>query len=724
MKKLIFSLALAAMSMVASAALQVKTAAGWQESAYMEFTGLNETYSKYNAYLSSNGGTDWTQLDSMLIRSYGEYGRVDAVGLVAGNNYKLKVVPCNAEGTEVSADAVTSSVLTVVNYNREGFAHTGKYITTGVGAYNNDGSLKDNAVVLYITNKTVKTVSMNVTGATENPCVGLQAILAGYEKGKETRPLAVRFIGEVKQLDYNGSKEEGLQVKGRAADSELNITFEGIGNDAFIHGWGFLLRNTASVELRNFGVATGIDDDISLDTNNDHVWIHNIDAFYGPNKGGDQKKGDGAIDIKSDSKHVTVAYCRFWDTGKSSMCGMKSETGPNYITYHHNWFDHSDSRHARIRTMSVHMYNNYYDGIAKYGVGSTTGSSVFMEANNFRNCSHPMLISLQGTDTKMGADMKDAPTFSGETGGIIKSFGNVYTGNITLVTYQQNQTHFDCWEASTRDDKVPAEVKSLSGENTYNNFDTDAAVMYTYTPDAATDVPAKVTGTYGAGRLQHGDFQFTFTNADDALSEVNDNLRSAIDNYVAPMVSIIGVTADSNINTGKDDEEGGNKDDDNPTSGTWEWYWNNETGGWTTDNFVISGNTTKKTQTIELLDGSKVEVAYGLKLESATSIKFTAPSACTLKIIFQADQTGNIKIDGVKKTSTDKVLTEDIEEGDHELTKGDSRNIYYIALDGVSDPTDIQNLSGTSQAAKILREGHVLIQRGEQLFTIDGRRVL
>ena len=55
------------------------------------------------------------------------------------------------------------------------------------------------------------------------------------------------------------------------------------------------------------------------------------------------------------------------------LCGMKSESGPNYITYHHNWFDHSDSRHARVRTMSVHMYNNYYDGNAKYGAEFNNG---------------------------------------------------------------------------------------------------------------------------------------------------------------------------------------------------------------------------------------------------------------------------------------------------------------------------------------------------------------
>lgn len=724
MKKLFFSIAMMAMTMVASAALTVKEAAGWQESAYMEFNGLSDSYSKYNAYVSANGGSAWTQLDSMLIRSYGTYGRVDAVGLVAGTNYKLKVVPVNTQGAEVAADAVVSNTLTVVNYNREGFAHTGKYATTtGVGAYNNDGSLKAGAVVLYVTNKTVKTVSMNVTGATANPCVGLQAIIAGYEKGQETRPLAVRFIGEVKQLDAYGSKAEGLQVKGRKADSELNITFEGIGKDAFIHGWGFLIRNSASVELRNFGVATGIDDDISLDSDNDHIWIHNIDAFYGPNKGGDQKKGDGAIDIKADSKHVTVAFCHFWDTGKSTMCGMKSETGPNYITYHHNWFDHSDSRHARIRTMSVHMYNNYYDGIAKYGVGATTGSSVFMEANYFRACPKPMLISLQGTDVHMGVGSNDETkgTFSSEDGGIIKSFGNAYSGSKTLVTYQQNQTHFDCWEAANRNDQVPNTVKTLQGNHTYNNFDTNASLMYTYTPEAAANVPATVTGQYGAGRIQHGDFQWTFTSTDDASYDVNNALRNAIDTYVAPMQGIIGVSGDSDENPGED-----NPEDDpivTPTTGFWEWYWDDDNADWTTGNFVLSGNSTKKSQTITLLDGTTVDVAYGFKLESATTIDFTAPSACTLKIIFEEGKTGSIKIDGTKKTSTGKVLTESIAAGAHQLTKADSRNIYYMALYNFETPTDVESIKEGVQAVKVLRDGRVLIQRGEQMFTIDGRRV-
>ena len=39
-------------------------------------------------------------------------------------------------------------------------------------------------------------------------------------------------------------------------------------------------------------------------------------------------------------------------------------------------FDHSDSRHARVRTMTVHMYNNYYQhypGFIRVGCCESNG---------------------------------------------------------------------------------------------------------------------------------------------------------------------------------------------------------------------------------------------------------------------------------------------------------------------------------------------------------------
>ena len=63
----------------------------------------------------------------------------------------------------------------------------------------------------------------------------------------------MRVLGLIKNGDTDtfGSSSEGIQIKGKKADSEMNITIEGIGEDATIYGFGFLVRNAKSVEFRN-----------------------------------------------------------------------------------------------------------------------------------------------------------------------------------------------------------------------------------------------------------------------------------------------------------------------------------------------------------------------------------------------------------------------------------------------------------------------------------------
>ena len=278
------------------------------------------------------------------------------------------------------------------------------------------------------------------------------------------------------------------------------------------------------------------DDGIQL-KGTQHAWIHHNDFFYGnAGSAADQKKGDGSLDVKDDSRYCTFSYNHFWDSGKTSLCGMKSESGSNFISYDHNWFDHSDSRHPRVRTMTVHVWNNYYDGVSKIGVGAVKGADIFVESNYFRNSKNPMLISEQGTDGRDGfADDHD--------GGMIKAYGNVLTGKsaTTFRSHKQYPVEFDAYEADTRDEKVPETYKSVVGEYTYNNFDTDASLMYNYTPVAANDVPAVVTGFYGAGRMNHGDLQWTFNNTtDDTSDAINDALKAAVMGYHTTLIGIMG----------------------------------------------------------------------------------------------------------------------------------------------------------------------------------------
>ena len=544
MKKITSFLVLACVALVANATVQINHAAGWLESALVEWAP-STAYNDYNVYVRPEGG-EYKLIDKTLIRYYGHYFRADALGLPAGN-YQLKVVPV-ADDAEVTADAAETAVIAVRPHDRNGFAHFNW--KNGVGAYKDNGELKEDAQVIYVHAGNAKTVTADIQ--VEDPkkypkttLTGIQAILAGYEKGRETTPLCIRIIGtlEASDIDSFGSSEEGLQIKGKSY-SEVNITIEGVGDDAVVRGFGFLIRQVKSVEFRNFAIMSAMDDCLSLDTKNCNIWIHHVDGFYGKKGSGDKAKGDGTFDLKGNTQYVTIAYNHFWDTGKSSMCGMKSESGPNYITYHHNWFDHSDSRHPRVRTMSVHIYNNFFDGVAKYCAGSTTGSSLFVENNYFKNSHNPMLISMQGADTKYGTDEKDAPTFSKEDGGIIKAFNNVFVGSSSTPKYyaSDNKVQFDAYLAQTRDEQVPSDVTAKQGGSKYDNFDTNASLMPAITPDDPNDIPAIVTSDFGAGRMFHSDIDFSLENFDPANYEISSELSNLIVNYKSSLQGILGET--------------------------------------------------------------------------------------------------------------------------------------------------------------------------------------
>lgn len=522
--------------------VNITEAKGWLESVYAKWDPFNEATS-YNVYIKGGAYSEYTKIDRELVRDYGSYCRADMTGLPA-NVYSIKVVPVVA-GNEDSSSASEATDMTVKAFDRSGFAfHQGSgsatYDGSGIGAYKENGELKDNARVIYVTAETAKTVTCEVFhDKSYKTFTGLQAILDAFQKGTAKEPLCVRIIGTIRDTDMDklSSSEEGLQIKGKNAHAQMDITIEGIGDDAAIYGFGMLLRNCRSVELRNFGLLWFMDDGISIDTDNSHIWAHHLDLFYGqPGSDSDQIKGDGSIDLKGDSQYITVCYNHFWDSGKMALCGMTSESGPNYIDYNNNWFDHSDSRHPRIRTMTVHVWNNYYDGVSKYGVGVTTGASCFVENNFFRHTKNPMLISKQGTDAQ------GSGTFSGNPGGIIKSFGNVYaekgsSGNYTPITHLVSPTDFDCYEASSRNETVPSSYVAKSGGSTYDNFDTDPALMHAYTPIAAIEVPAHVMGYYGAGRLNKGDLQWSFDNTvEDTNYDIITALQNAVKNYSSKLV--------------------------------------------------------------------------------------------------------------------------------------------------------------------------------------------
>ncbi len=539
---------------ISGQSVSFQEAKGWTETAFVKWSPVVNA-ARYNVYYSGEGVVN-KQLDDYLIRSYGTYFRADVLGLKAGN-YTITVKPVILG---VEGEGSTTSSLTVLAQDRNGFAFNGGRVP---GAYKADGTPKDNAIILYITQKSKNSVSFNVitktNGGTTN-YVGFQNILAGIKKGYDTRPYIFRLIGNITDLT---DMENGDIVIENDNNASSYITVEGVGNDTVANGWGIRLKNSTNVEVNNIGFMncdSGEGDNIGMQQNNSYVWIHNNDLFYG-NAGSDadQIKGDGALDNKG-TTYATYSYNHFWDNGKASLLGLSEDTTTGlYVTYHHNWFDHSDSRHPRVRFYSAHVYNNYFDGIAKYGSGSTLGSSLFLEGNYFRNAKNPMMISLQGTDvwnpSKQMNDPANQGTFSGENGGMIKAFNNILdadiaTNSMRFVAYADpnplyniegkisSLTDFDAYLATSRGETVPNNVKSKVGANVYNNFDTDASLyVKNFTPDEPLTARDKVKSY--AGRVEGGDLKWSFNNAtDDTSYAVINALKSALTNYGTTMVFI------------------------------------------------------------------------------------------------------------------------------------------------------------------------------------------
>lgn len=532
-------------------AFNLTRAEGAAETAYAEWSPVPGAI-RYDVTCSGEGLAN-AEVDHRLVRRYPDCIRVDIPGLAKGD-YTISVKAYNAAGSLL--DDATSPTLTVKPYTREGFAFNDGYIP---GAYKADGTLKDGADVLYITADNVNTITYDVIKNTKgqtDPKTGLANILSAIGKGYHKTPLAIRFIGAVADTQFEGLKDGNyINFQGNNNTDKMieNITLEGIGSDATLYGYGIAFKRARAIEIRNLGIMLYGDDGVGMDTDNNHIWLHNIDFYYGkPGSDADQVKGDGSIDMKYRSTDVTINNCHFYDSGK--VMGLGGTTGEEEnlrITFHHNWFDHADSRCPRLHYVTGHIYNNYYDGVAVYGIGNTTESSAFIENNYFRGVKRPIMTAGQGTDM-IGADNLATykGTFSKQDGGMNKAFNNIVTDvtSLKLAYHTDDPVQFDAYLATSRDEQVPSTYVSRRGNWAYSNFDTDPS-MYITLPDPVEDVPAIVTAN--AGRLEGGDLKWVFDNTvDDDHHELNAPLKAKIVAYTSQLLEIqtaTGFSAESAI---------------------------------------------------------------------------------------------------------------------------------------------------------------------------------
>lgn len=437
---------------------------GWNESLYAQWTDSQPANALVEYKLSNEAV--YTPLEGnekqFLQRSVNGTARVDIPGIKAGT-YDLRVTASDGAVYEQNG-------IDVKEYDRSGYAHF--KASEGVGAYNNDGTLKDNAIVLYVTDENKETVTvtskdgttvsgigniLNTAGATQKEPGALTNTNSGIigKLADDNTPLVIRIVGSVTapsgltafdSVDYGGTKgDNGFMARMR---SGYNITVEGVGSDAVIDGWGIhFIRSTSDMgsgkgtnfEARNITFKNVPEDALGMEGQQsgstliapvERCWIHNC-TFIAPTISNpaesDKDGGDGACDFKR-GQYYTMSYCYYDGYHKTNLIGSSDSSLQYNISFHHNYWNNCDSRGPLLRQANIHIYNNYYYGNASKTIDGRANSYAFVENNFFENCKNPV---------------------TAKSGSVVKAYKNVFynysgTNAATVVSNRDTAVSSSC----------------------------------------------------------------------------------------------------------------------------------------------------------------------------------------------------------------------------------------------------------------------------------------
>ena len=494
---------------------------GLYEAAYVTFDKYEaaESYAIYK--VQSNGTqTKLSQKDYYLSETSNS-ARIDIFGLPAGD-YTFMVAPV-VGGEDIVGLGKNTNTIKVEAYDRSGYAHFN--YTNGVGAYKDDGSLKDNAIVLYVTDENKNTVELTYGNTTvvgignilnsvgqacgdaghETECKKVSDGKTTYGKGNTNQgilltlaenniPLVVRFIGCVSDSGLyqpgtfaasSASKIQGLTAYNSAdyggttgdnghmarMKSAKNITFEGVGDNAAIDGWGFhLICETAypdyakNFEVRNLTFMNTPEDAIGMEGQEtestltitasvERCWVHH-NTFLCPKISSpaesDKSEGDGSCDFKR-GRFFTCSYNYFEECHKTNLVGSSKTSVQYNMSYHHNIWYNCAARQPLARRGNIHFYNNLIIGTTDTVSSLRADSLMFAEGNYYMGCSRPVEYKAEGST------------------GLCKSYNNNLVGCFN---------NYDAFETTDREATLSSPCKDNATNISYANFDTNPEIFY------------------------------------------------------------------------------------------------------------------------------------------------------------------------------------------------------------------------------------------------------
>lgn len=305
-------------------------------------------------------------------------------------------------------------------------------------------------------------------GQTVRATTGTAIHTALCSRASSSTPIIIEVSGTINH--GNTSKVSGGSCNTAADKIELkeisNVTIIGVGSGAVFDQLGIHIREASNIIIQNVtvrnvkksGSPTSNDGDaIGMESTVRNVWVDHVTLEA---SGGESEGFDGLIDMKNDTRYVTLSYSILRNSGRGGLIGSsESDLSNGYITFHHNLYQNIDSRTPLLRGGIAHIYNNHYVNLNESGINSRAGARAKVDNNYFK-------------------DSKDVlGTFYTDAAGYWQVSGNIFD-NVT-------------WSS-------PGSQNNPAGPNPQSN--TTVSIPYSYSLDGASCVPNIVSQTAGANK--------------------------------------------------------------------------------------------------------------------------------------------------------------------------------------------------------------------------------
>jgi pectate lyase len=247
-----------------------------------------------------------------------------------------------------------------------------------------------------------------------------------------------------------------------------NVSILGVGTSGLFDQIGIHIRESRNIIIRNVEVrnvkksgspTSNGGDAIGMESNVSNVWVDHVTLRA---SGGEAEGYDALFDMKNNTKYVTLSWSHLINSERGGLVGSgDTDSGNGPVTYHHNHYQNLKSRVPLLRFATAHSFNNFFNGISDTGANPRIGGRIRMDNNYFQNTKDPV------------------GTFYTDDMGYWHLNGNILGSGVT-------------WSAEGPDNH-PAGPGMAST--------TSISIPYSYTLDAASNVPSIVQNGAGVGKI-------------------------------------------------------------------------------------------------------------------------------------------------------------------------------------------------------------------------------